>query len=373
MANNGYVHGNPDQQHCLVVVFLRGGADGLNMVVPVEDDGYYRQRPTISIAKKNTLRLDPLFGLNPELGALHPAYLEGDLAIVHAAGSEDLTRSHFEAQDFMEHAGDVAGGWLGRYLRTAPRVQGGPLAAIAIGQVQPESLRGAPASVVMDSLETLSLGEDAGGYMDGLSSLYNLERGGLGVAGKSMLTALRKITELQRTDYIPSNSAAYPQDDFGRGLREVAQLIKARVGVEAVTLDLDGWDSHIAASALMNPLMRSLSDALAAFRTDLGDAMAHTTVVVMTEFGRRVYENASFGTDHGRGSAMMILGGGVAGGKVHHAWQALDGPNLEGPGDLPVTTNYRDVLASIFARHGGLNSLENVFPGHVASPVELYG
>ncbi|MBI2425396.1 MAG: DUF1501 domain-containing protein [Candidatus Hydrogenedentes bacterium] len=373
MASNGFVHGNPDHPHCLVVVFLRGGADGLNMIVPVEDDGYYRHRPTISIGKKSTMALDSLFGLNSELGALYPLYQEGDLAIVHGVGSEDETRSHFEAQDLMEHAGPSAGGWLGRYLRTAPRVIGGPLASICIGATQPESLRGAPASVVMESIQTLSLGEGAEGFMDGLAGLYRAEEEGIGRAGHSMLTALRKITELQHTPYVPAAGAIYSGDDFGHGMREVAQLLKARVGVEAVALDLHGWDSHIASFALMNPLMRSLGDSLRAFRTDLGPQMAHTTVVVMTEFGRRVYENASFGTDHGRGSAMMVMGGGVCGGRVHHAWKPLEDAYLEGPGDVPVTTNYRDVLASVFSRHGGLSSFESVFPGFAVAPVALYG
>lgn len=372
MSHLHYIQGHPDGQHCLVVVFLRGGADGLHMVVPVEDDGYYRQRPTIGVAKNDTLRLDSLFGFNPHLEALHPAYLDGDLAIVHAAGSEDDTRSHFEAQDFMEHGGNAAGGWLGRYLRAAPRVQGGPLSSIAIGKTQPESLRGAPAAVVMASLDTLSLGEHATGFMRDLAALYARAPEELGQAGGAMIAALRKTEALRATPYTPANGAVYPDDAFGKGMREAAQLIRARVGVEAVTLDLDGWDAHVAASAIMNPLMRTLGDTLAAFRQDVGVLMEQTTVVVMTEFGRRVYENVALGTDHGRGSVMLVLGGGVSGGQVHHAWHALEEGYLEGPGDLPVQTNYRDVLAAVFQRHSGLLAFDGVFPGHVTQPVALY-
>jgi uncharacterized protein (DUF1501 family) len=244
---------------------------------------------------------------------------------------------------------------------------------VAIGETQPEVLRGAPATVVMESLDALSLGADAAPFMNDLAALYALEAGDLGLAGTAMIDALRKTESLSKETYRPANGAQYPNHAFASGMRQAAQLIRARVGVEAVTLDLGGWDSHVATGTLMSPLMRALADTLAAFRQDLGPLMAHATVVVMTEFGRRVYENASFGTDHGRGGVMMVMGGGVSGGSVHHAWQPLDAGFLDGPGDLPVTTNYRDVLAAIFQKRSGLTTFDMVFPGHTPRPVSLYG
>lgn len=365
-------NGDPEQKHALVVIFLRGGADGLNMVVPVEDDDYYRARPLISISKKDALPLDGFFGLNPNLGALKRAYDDGALAIVHGAGSEDDTRSHFEAQDTMEHGGPVAGGWLGRYLRYRPHAGVSPLSAVAIGKARPESLRGAPASVAMESLGTFSLGGMESEFVAALKTLYAGERNPLGRAGSQALVGLKKVEQLRQTEYRPAHGAQYPQDSFSSGLRLIAQLIKSQVGLEAVSLDLPGWDSHFATKTLMDPMMRRLAGGLSAFYRDMGGAMVQSTVVVMTEFGRRVYQNASFGSDHGRGGVMFVLGGAVAGGRIINAWAGLGKENLEGPGDLPVTHNYRDVLAPILARHGGIDDMGVVFPGFDLNPLDLY-
>jgi uncharacterized protein (DUF1501 family) len=355
--------------HTLVVVFLRGGADGLNMVVPVEDDDYYRARPLIRVAKKDTTPLNELFGLNPALAPLQQAYGDGELLVVHGVGSEEDSRSHFEAQDYMEHAGYGAGGWLGRYLRQNPRAQNNPLAAVAFGKTTPESLRASPATIVVDSLRELSLGDAADGYLDDLATLYSGATQAWGSAGADMLTAMERLQDL------PGNASAatsqYPQDGFAQHLRQVAQLIKAGLGVEAATVDLPGWDSHVVTSTLLDPLMTRLAQGLMAFYNDLGEHRKRTTVVVMTEFGRRVYENASLGTDHGRGSAMFVLGGAVRGGRVLADWPGLAEENLEGPGDLPVRYNYRDILASIIAKHLPESGLNAVFPGATLQPMEV--
>lgn len=369
---NGFVHGDGDARNALIVVFLRGGADGLNMVVPVEDDGYYTARPLVGIGRSNTVRLDDLFALHTQLAALAPLFHDGNLAIIHNAGSEDTTRSHFEAQDFMEHGGGGGGGWIGRYLRNRPDGPGGPLAAVALGRTAPEALRGAPGTVVIESFSDFALGERAPAAMTALQRLYNEETGAFGTTARSTLAALDKVTRLNERDYKPSGGAVYPAGEFGDGLRRIAQMIRARVGLEAACLDLGGWDSHFASATLMDPLMKQLAEGLAAFHTDLGDDMRHTTVVVMTEFGRRVYENASLGTDHGRGSVMFALGGDVAGGRVLARWQGLEMDRLEPPGDLPVHHNYRDVLAPILARHSGMTDFSRVFPGYTVSPVALY-
>jgi len=359
-----------DATHTLVVVFLRGGADGLNMVVPTADDDYYRARPLIGVSEKDTTPLDHLFGLNNALAPLHRAYDGGELLVIHGAGSEEDSRSHFEAQDYMEHGGLGAGGWLGRYLRQNPRAANNPLAAVAMGKTSPESLRSSPATVVMDSLAELSLGEDAGAFLDDLGVLYGDSSLPWGGAGSDLLEAMGRIETLQSTPDV-SQGSHYPDEAFAQHLRQVAQLIKAGLGVEAATIDLGGWDSHVVSSTLMNPLMTRLSEGLMAFYDDLGERRERTTVVVMSEFGRRVYENASLGTDHGRGSVMMVLGGGVKGGRVLADWPGLAEENLEGPGDLPVRFNYRDVLASVFQRHLPNLQLNHVFPGYTLTPMEV--
>lgn len=364
----------PDlQEHTLIVVFLRGGADGLNMVVPIEDDEYHRARPTLGISKRKALPLDELFGLNPELAPLHPLYKEGSLSIIHQAGCEDSSRSHFKAQDFMEQGGKVASGWLGRYLRYAPKLKTGPLSAIALGKTRPVCLSGAPASLTMESFDTFYLGDTPETFLPELAQLYALEKNDLGVAGADAITAMDKINELREQDYHPAHGAVYPAGSFGDRLCQAAQLVKARVGLEAVSLDLNGWDSHFAATSLMNPLMRQLAEGLAAFRGDLGPDMDKVTVVVMTEFGRRVYQNVSFGTDHGRASVMFVLGSEIRGGRVIHNWKGLGAERLEGPGDLAVEYNYRDVLAPVLMRHGGYETMDTVFPDFAVSPLALYG
>jgi uncharacterized protein (DUF1501 family) len=368
----GLLSGNGDYRQCLVVVFLRGGADGLSLVAPIGDDHYYSARPRIAIGAKEALPLDGFFGLNPLLASLRFAYDEGDLAFIHAAGSEDATRSHFEAQDLMEHGGIVAGGWLGRFLRYREHPSDGALAAIAIGRAVPESLRGAPSATVMESLDDFSLGGNSENLARQLERLYQPEAGMLGDAARSTLDALRRIEAMRGTAYRPGSGAEYPSSEFGQGLKQVARLIKARVGLEAVSIDLGGWDSHFAQGTLISPLMTNLSSSLAAFHADLGQAMETTNVVVMTEFGRRVGENTAFGTDHGRGGVMMVLGGGIKGGRVLGEWPGLEESSLTGPGDLPVTTNYRNVLAPILSRQGAGDNLGRIFPEFEVQPLSVY-
>ncbi len=366
--------GDGDQRQTLSAVFLRGGADGLNMVAPFEDDGYFKARPRIAIKKEDSVQLDDFFGLNPLLSELERPYKDGNLAIVHAAGSEDDTRSHFEAQDLMEHGGLLMpGGWLGRFLRAIPDGGNAPLSAVAVGRSVPECLRGAPASTVMESLDSFSLGKKAERMTAALTRLYGLENNALGNAAKDTFGAMKRIEKLRNEKYIPGNDAEYSYDEFSRGMQQVARLIKARVGLTTVSIDIGGWDSHFVQSSVMDPLMPRLAKGLNSFYTDLGREMENTTVVVMTEFGRRVYENASFGTDHGSGSVMFVMGGGVKGGRVIADWPSLDDKVLEGPGDLPVTTNYRNVLAPILSRFGIDDKMRKVFPDYDLKPLDLFG
>ncbi len=368
-----FVSEQRDPTGTLVVVFLRGGADGLNMVVPHGDDRYHAARPGIGIRKPDLADLDGFFGLNRHLQPLHAWWQSGDLALVHCAGSEDESRSHFEAQDFMEHGGLAAGGWLGRFLRVRPDAGQSPLTAVAIGATLPECLRGAPSCAAIQSLDQFGLGPGVPpGFLQSLAQLYGSAPRELGPAGRDALAALDRIQSLTASPYAPARGAAYAADSFAAGLTQVARLIKGRVGLQAATLDLGGWDSHITQSVIMDPPMQRLAAGLHAFATDLGpEELARTQIVVMTEFGRRVAENSAAGTDHGRGGVMFLLGGGIAGGKVHVEWPDL-ATQLAGPGDLPVLHNYRDLLAPILTRQAPGTDLAKVFPGHELRPVGLF-
>jgi uncharacterized protein (DUF1501 family) len=361
----------------LVVVFLRGGADGLSLVPPVGDDDYHRARPTLALTAAGSLRLDGFFALHPLLAPLLPFWSAGQLAIVPAAGSDDATRSHFEAQDLMEHAGTaVSGGWLGRWLRALPGGAGGAVTAVAMDTALSESLRGAPSAIPFTTFADI-----AGDGLDGLSArltrLYARDAL-LAAPARDAIAGATRLAALGRADYRSEHGAAYADratgaDDlavrFSGRLREVAQMIKADLGLRAACVDLDGWDSHFVQDSVIAPRLRALGAGLAAFATDLGPRLATTSVVVMSEFGRRVAENTSLGTDHGRGGALFVLGGGTRGG-VHCRWPGLKEERLDGPGDVPVVHDYRDVLAAVLARHGDAD-LTRVFPGHQAAPLPV--
>ncbi|MEQ1859634.1 MAG: DUF1501 domain-containing protein [Chthoniobacteraceae bacterium] len=374
------ITGNRDERRTLIVVFLRGGADGLSLVAPIEDDHYYRARPRIAIKKADAVPLDDRFGLHPNMRPLEAAWREGDLAIVHACGIEEIadgTRSHFEAQDSMEHGGVAAGGWLGRFLRTRPAPISGALACVAVGKSLPECLLGAPSVTVMTSLNDFALGGESGTLRNQLERLYAMETGQLGAAARDTFDAIRRIDAMRSEKYMPGNSATYANDEFSTGLMQLAQLIKGDMGLEAASIDLDGWDSHFTQETLVNPLSTRLAAGLSAFRQDLGERMKTVSIVVMTEFGRTVQENSAFGTDHGRGGTMWVLGGGVQGGRIHGDWRGLG--QLEARGvstsyeDLPVLNNYRNVLAPVLLRHGGHTAdFEKVFPNFSLAPLPLY-
>jgi uncharacterized protein (DUF1501 family) len=273
----------------------------------------------------------------------------------------------------MEHGGLAGGGWLGRFLRARSHGPSGALSCIAVGRALPESLLGAPGATVMQSLDDFSLGDSARGVRDQLRALYALEEGGLKAAANDTFEALGRIETMRNTPYRPAHGAEYADDSFGQGLKQIARLIKAGVGLESASIDLDGWDSHFTQETLLQPLMTRLGKGLAAFRRDLGRAMERTIVVVMTEFGRRVRENSAFGTDHGRGSVMFVAGGGVRGGRVIGPWPGLGDSSLEGPGDLPVLHNYRNVLAPVLLKHGiSQENLASVFPNFEVNALDLF-
>jgi uncharacterized protein (DUF1501 family) len=377
-------------ERTLVCVFLRGAADTLNMVVPHGDDDYYKLRPTIAIPTSAALRLDEFYAFHPYLASLLPAFNEGRLGIVQSVGTDNPTGSHFEAQDQMEHGESyghtIGGGWLGRYLRTRA-ADLTPLSAVTIGSTITESLRGAPTASAIDSIEELQIkipGNNAAAALSVLSALYGTEVGMVGQAGKATLDLLRRVESLRGETYMPLGGAIYLDDDFSHGLKEIARLIKAHVGLEVACLDLGGWDTHFfqgSTSGLQADLIRQLAGGLAAFDRDLGTQRDRVTILVMTEFGRRTYENSSLGTDHGRGFALFALGGHVKGGKVHGRWPGLveesssqtDSLNPLGPSGLKVLIDYRSVLAEVLTKFLGHRDLNQVLPNFHPQAVGLVG
>ncbi len=368
-------------------LFLRGGADGLNIVVPHAEDAYHRNRPTLRLLRPNegnksdrVLDLDGFFGFNPALGDLLPLFQSGQLAIVHAAGSGDQTRSHFEAMNTMERglAAGTAGpasGWLARHLEVTVPARESPLRAVAFGGTMPDSLRGATNAIAMNGLEDFRLnGDDEAEMRAALGELYGDGKDAMSLAGHETLQVLETLNRLDPKSYKPSNGAAYPKSDLGLALEQVALLIRADVGLEVAVLDKGGWDTHVAqgvATGLLSGNLQDLGSSLAAFSRDLGGEMSRVTVVVQTEFGRRLHENSGLGTDHGRASVMFVLGGGVKGGKVYAQWPGLEDAQLEPPGDLRVTTDYRQVIGNVLDHSFGTDPAK-VFSNFAPSSLGLF-
>jgi uncharacterized protein (DUF1501 family) len=369
----------------MLVVFLRGAADGLNVVVPHGEHAYYQLRPSLSIPHPDDRRaavaaravdLDGFFGLHPSLAPLLPAWQAGHLAVVHACGAPDESRSHFQAMELMERGltdlHGPASGWISRHLASYDTGNVSPLRAVGIGEQVQRSLRGVVPASALQSIADYHLGGDPGStarFQAALASLYRGEDP-LSQAGRETIAVLETLSALEASGHKPRPEAAYPESEFGIGVRQVAALIRADVGLEAAAIDLGGWDTHFAqggSDGLMAGLLADLGQGLAALHADLADRLDDLTVVVMTEFGRRAAENASLGTDHGHGGAMFVLGGGVEGGRVHALWPGLEDGQLFGPGDLAVTIDYRDVLAEICRLRLNNPSLEAIFPDY--SPV----
>ncbi len=373
----------------LVCVFLRGGADTLNLVVPYGDDRYYSLRPTISIARPASvqtdgaaIRLDDFYGFHPKLRPLFPAYSEGRLAVVQAVGSDNPTGSHFEAQDQMEHGEaydrTIGGGWLGRYLRTGTGGKSSPLSAVAIGATIPESLRAAPAASAIYTLEDLQIkssSSDPRAVSAALSQMYGAQAGVLAAPGRETLDLLKRVEALREKPYAPATGADYPQTEYGAGLREISRLVKADVGVEAACIDLGGWDTHFfqgTTDGLQADVIAELAQGLAAFDSDLTDYRDRVVTLVMTEFGRRIYENGSLGTDHGRGFALFAMGSGINGGRVHGKWPGLEEDEEEaGPGGLKRLIDYRSVLSEILFYVSEGRDTSAIFPAFTPQRVGL--
>lgn len=369
----------------LVCLFLRGGADGLNIIIPHGDAQYYHLRPTISIprpddgrAEGKAIDLNGFFGLHPALAPLYDIYQAGDAAFIHATGSPDETRSHFEAMDLMER-GVVStdySGWLARHLATLDTGNESALRAVGIGDMLPASLNGTVTATALQSIANYHLDgrEDAVGSMQTLlQALYHQNETLLTAVADQTLATIEILRQVNETRYQP-RGRAYPEGEFGAALQMVAQLIHADVGVEVACLDLGGWDTHVAQGStdgLLARMLTELATGLTAFYEDLVDRMDRVTLVVMSEFGRRAQENGGLGTDHGHGNMMMVLGGGVNGRVVYADWPGLHMEQLVGPGDLAITTDYRDVLAEIVRKRLNNSRLADVFPDYAVNELGL--
>lgn len=362
----------------LVCVFLRGGADGLNMVVPYSESLYYQNRKSIAIAQpgKNNgaVDLDGSFGLHPALAPLRELYDDGLFAPVIAAGLVHDTHSHFDAMEFMESglpgSKHSTSGWIGRHLESRGDDNTSPFRAISLGWDVPTSLRGPIPATALSSIEEFHFDSYEGrarNFQQTLIQMYNGD-GLADVAALQTVNALNTLSQANVGDIKPDNGAKYDDDDyFALGLREIAKIIKADIGLEVACIDLGDWDTHEGQGGVngwMAGNLRYLANGLHAFVTDLGSRMERVTIVVMSEFGRRIDENASGGTDHGHGNLMLALGGGIHGGMVHGDWPGLHPDQLYGPGDLDITTDYRTILAEILEMRLGNSNIGKVFPGY---------
>ena len=363
----------------LVVIFQRGAADGLNIVVPHAEPQYYAMRPSINIPRNAVLDLDGFFGLHPALASFQPLWQQHHLAIVHAAGSPDTTRSHFDAQDYMESGTpgvkSTDDGWLNRSLHAMPESGSSAFRAIAMGPSLPRILSGHEPAVAMSNINDFTIGgrsPKAPAVASAFEAMYdNSSDTVLHSTGEQTFDAVKMLKAADPARYQPASGANYPQGRFGDDLRQLAQLIKANLGVQVAFADIGGWDHHVnegAAEGQLANVLRDFSQSLSAFWIDLGDLGEDTVVVTMSEFGRTARENGNRGTDHGHANVMFVLGGPVKGGKAYGRWPGLDQSQLNEGRDLALTTDFRQVLGEAVAQHMGNKDLAAVFPGYENQP-----
>ncbi len=365
----------------LVTIFQRGAADGLNIVVPFGDKSYYALRPTIAIPPPSSgtdagaLDLDGFFGFHPALRPLMDLYKSGSLAVIHAAGSPDNTRSHFDAQDYMESATpgfkSTRDGWLNRYLVAKTESEATPFRAVSTTATLPRSLQGRAPAVALENIATFGLrtGPDSAELQDAFRRLYvSSDNMILHDAGKEAFEAMDFLKRTLSGPYMPADGAAYPRSPLGRNMQTIAQLIKADSGLEVAFAETGGWDHHTNEGGVQGQLASRLSElagALAAFSRDLGDGMNEVVVLTMSEFGRTAHENGNRGTDHGHANVMLALGGPVLGGKVYGTWPGLAPDQLNEGRDLALTTDFRDVFGEVVRRHLRLEDPASVFPHYI--------
>jgi uncharacterized protein (DUF1501 family) len=373
----------------LIAIFQRGAVDGLNMVVPFGERAYYDLRPASAIPKPATvnveaaINLDGFFGLHPSLASFKSLWDSKRLAIVHAAGSPDNTRSHFDAQDYMESATpgvkSTPDGWLNRYLQSKRDPDNSLFRAVSMTQTTPRVMQGRAPTLAISNLADFSIraGQNSANLQGGFEAIYDQTVNDvLGGTGKDTFEAVIYLKKVNPRQYQPQNGAQYPRTPFGNSLLQTAQLIKARVGLEIAFTDIGGWDTHVnegSARGQLGNLLQQFSNGISALYTDLGQRMDDVVILTMSEFGRTVKENGNRGTDHGHANAMFVLGNGVRGGKVYGQWPGLKNEQLYEGRDLALTTDFRDVFAEIAGNHLGTEDLQTVFPGYVTTKAKFKG
>jgi uncharacterized protein (DUF1501 family) len=374
-----YAAGAPSpRKKILVAIFQRGAADGLNVVVPHGEKAYYEMRPTIAVPRPSAgspdaaVDLDGFFGLHPSLASLKPLFDQRHLAIVDAAGSPDPTRSHFDAQDYMESGTPglkaTASGWMNRAL---PKARGkvSPVRAVAIGATLPRAMCGNEPAISLQKIDTFQV-RNAEAAREFQQMYESTADPAMQATGRETFEAVSMLQTIQRQPYSAAGGAEYPRSPFGDSLKQIAQLIKADVGMEMAFADIGGWDHHVnetgarASEGQLANLLRQYGQALSAFWTDMGDRMADVALVTMSEFGRTAHENGNRGTDHGHANCMFVMGGAIQGGKVYGKWPGLEKHQLYEGRDLALTTDFRDVLGELVVRHMRTPSMAEVFPGH---------
>ena len=375
----------------LICLFQRGAADGLNVIVPHGEKAYYAMRPSINIPQPSrstpggAIDLDGFFGLHPSLEPFKPLYDRGLLAPVHAVGSPSTTRSHFDAQDYMETGTpDVKGttdGWLNRYLAVKGtcdecNLAKTPFRAVSLTPQTPRILEGPSPTVAMNSLDEFSV-RATGSSVERLEALYRTGSADLvHGTGAEMFDAVKMLRAANPQKYLPGNGAEYPRSQFGQRLLQIGQLVKANVGLEIAFADVGGWDTHVNQGSSTGQLAQRLDDfsrSIAALVTDLGDRMDDVVIMTMSEFGRMARENGNRGTDHGHAGALFVIGGHVKGGKVHGRWPGLEQEQLYEGRDLALTTDFRSVFAEVVEDHLGARAVDRIFPGFAASPRDFLG
>ena len=388
LARTAYAAGGASRTKRLVAIFQRGASDGLSVVVPFGEREYYRARPGIAVARPRSgddaaIDLDGFFGFNPRLAPLEPLWKARQLAVVHACGSPESTRSHFDAQDYLETATPgvkrTSDGWLNRYLQARRDEHATPFRAVALAPQLPRALQGPAPAVAVSDLGRFGIRAGRAGADGGASfeSAYAAARDRvLNGTAREAFDAIRMLQATDVSRYRPAHGAEYPRSPFGQALRQIAQLTKADVGLEIAFAEIGGWDTHINQGSIRGQLANRLDDfgrAIAALVADLGDLMEDTVVLTMSEFGRAVSENGGGGTDHGHGNMMLAIGGGVRGGRVYGRWPGLAIEQRYEGRDLAVTTDFRDVFSEIVTRHLGVADPESIFPGYTIAPAQFPG
>jgi uncharacterized protein (DUF1501 family) len=408
LASIGMMHGAPSflqrvalaeglgstsngRRKTLITIFQRGAVDGLNMVVPHGESEYYALRPAIAVAKPNgasrsgeaALDLDGFFGLHPALAPFKPLWDAKRLAIVEAVGSPDNTRSHFDAQDYME-AGtpgvkSTRDGWLNRYLQTKQEAKASPFRAVSMTKNLPRVLQGRAPALAISNLSDFRVraGSMSASMQGGFESIYDQSvTDALHGTGRETFEAVNFLKKVNPAQHKPENGARYPRGAFGNSLLQIAQLIKAGVGLEIAFADTGGWDTHVNQGNARGQLALRLQEfgaAISALVTDLGARMDDCVILTMSEFGRTARENGARGTDHGHANAMFVIGNSVRGRRVYGDWPGLKRDQLYEGRDLALTTDFRDVFGELAEKHLGNTNLQKIFPGYAASAAKFRG